>query len=97
MKSSIMDRLELYESQAVKFESEIRNGAKTNEDARMIMNILGVDYYLAALTSSHIGESVHVSNADKLAVFFGIVPTTKDSSSIRKRDHTSKKGSLEAR
>ncbi|MEM4090860.1 MAG: transposase [Thermoplasmatales archaeon] len=60
------------------------------------MSIPGADYYLAALISSYIEDVHRSSNADKLAVFFGIVPTTKDSSSIRRRGHTSKEGSAEA-
>ena len=95
--SSIMDRLELYEDQAVKFESEIKSRAKTNEDVRILMSIPGVDYYLAALISSYIGDVHRFPNADKLAVFFGIVPATKDSSSIKRRGHMSKDGSSEAR
>ena len=95
--SSIMDRLELYESQTVKFESEIKGRVKTNEDVRILMSILGVDYYLAALISSYVGDVQRFSNADKLAVFFGIVPATRDSSSIKRRGHMSKEGSAEAR
>ena len=95
--SSIMDRLELYESQAVKFESEIKRRVKTNEDVRILMSIPGVDYYLAALISSYVGDVQRFSNADKLAVFFGIVPATRDSSSIKRRGHMSKEGSAEAR
>ena len=92
-----MDRLELYESQAVMFESEIKRRVKSNEDVRILMSIPGVDYYLAALVSSYIGDVQRFSNADKLAVFFGIVPATKDSSSIKRRGHMSKEGSAEAR
>ncbi|MEM0136511.1 MAG: hypothetical protein QXU18_14995 [Thermoplasmatales archaeon] len=33
-----------------------------------------MSYYLAALTSPYIGDVRRFSNADKLAVFFGIVP-----------------------
>ncbi|MCL4448033.1 MAG: IS110 family transposase [Thermoplasmatales archaeon] len=95
--SSMMDRLDLYESQSVKFESEIRKRAKTNEDVRILMSIPGVDYYLAALISSYIGDVHKFPNADKLAVFFGVVHATKDSSSIKRRGPGSMEGSLEAR
>ncbi|MEM4090018.1 MAG: transposase [Thermoplasmatales archaeon] len=92
-----MDRLELYESQVAKLESEIRRGAKANDDVRILMSIPGMDYYPAAPISPYIGIVHRSSNADKLTVFFGIVPSKKDSSSIMRRDHMSKEGSAEAR
>ncbi len=95
--SSMMERLELYENQAIKFESEIKRRAKTNEDVRILVSIPGVDYYLASLLSSYIGDVHRFPNADKFAVFFGIVPATRDSSSIKRRGHISKEGAADAR
>lgn len=94
---SLMDRLELYERQSLKFGAEIKKRAQPNEDVRILMSIPGIDYYLASLISSYIGNIERFENADKLAVFFGIVPATRDSSSIKRRGHMSKEGAANAR
>ena len=94
---TMLDRLEFFEKQIIPLESEIRKTAKDSEDVRLLMSIPGIDYYLASLLSSYIGDVRRFENSDKLASFFGIVTSTKDSSSIKRRGHMSKEGARTAR
>ena len=61
------------------------------------MSIPGIDYYLASLLSSYMDDVERFENADKLASFFGVVPSNHDSSSIVRRGHMSKEGARTAR
>ncbi len=61
------------------------------------MTIPGIDYYLSSLLSSYIGDVHRFPNDSKLASFFGIVPSNRDSSSITRRGHMSKEGASTAR
>ena len=54
-------------------------------------------FYLASLLSSYIGDIKRFQSTDKLASFFGIVPSNRDSSSTIRRGHMSKEGSQTAR
>ena len=94
---TMIDRLEFYEKQIVPLDSEIRKAAKESEDIRLLMSIPGIDYYLASLLSSYIDGIGRFENSDKLASFFGVITSTKDSSSIKRRGHMSKEGSTTAR
>ena len=61
------------------------------------MSIPGIDYYLASLLSSYVGDVSRFETSDKLASFFGIITSTKDSSTIKRRGHMSKEGAQTAR
>ncbi|MGC8692726.1 MAG: transposase [Thermoplasmata archaeon] len=61
------------------------------------MTIKGVDYYLASLLSSYIGDITRFESKDRLASFFGVVPSNRDSSSVKRRGKMSKEGSSIAR
>ena len=61
------------------------------------MTITGVDYYLASLISSFIGDVERFPSDDHLASFFGIVPTSRDSADIKRRGKMTKDGSSIAR
>jgi len=94
---TMLDRLGFLEKQIVPIEAEIKKLAKDSEDARLLMSIPGIDYYPASLLSSYIGDIKRFESSDKLASFFGIVTSTKDSSSIKRRGHMSKEGAQTAR
>ena len=79
---TMIERLEFYEKQVSPLESEIRKIARDSEDIKILMTISGIDYYLASLVSFNIGNVGRFENADKLASFFGIITSTKDSSSL---------------
>ena len=94
---TMMDRLEFLEGQRDSLDMEIRKIARDNEDVKLLMTIPGIDYYLASLLSSYIGDVNRFPNADRLASFFGVIPETRDSSTIKRRGHVSKEGAATAR
>ena len=95
--SSMINRLSFYEQQAFTMEQEIRKNAKVSEDVKLLISIPGIDFYLASMLSSYIGDIKRFQSTDKLASFFGIVPSNRDSSSTIRRGHMSKEGSQTAR
>ena len=95
--TTMLDRLEFFEKQIIPLEMEIKKTAKESEDVKLLMSIPGIDYYLASLLSSYIGDVSRFETSDKLASFFGIITSTKDSSTIKRRGHMSKEGAQTAR
>ena len=93
----MMDKLEFYEKQCILLETGIKRAARGSEDVKLLMSIPGIDYYLASLLSSYIGDVHRFESNDKLAAFFGIIPSMKDSSTINRRGHMSKEGAQTAR
>ena len=94
---AILDRLAFYEQQAFLFEEEIRKNASFPDTVKILISIPGIDYYLASLLSSYIGDIKRFDSSDKLASFFGVVPAKRVSSSIKRRGHMSKEGASTAR
>ena len=76
---------------------KIRAIATESEDVRRLMTIKGVDFYLASLTSSYIGNVNRFSDDNHLASFLGIVPESRDSSNVKRRGRMSKEGPATAR
>ena len=77
---TMMERLEFLERQRDPLDMEIKKIARDNEDVKLlIMTIPGIDYYLASLLSSYIGDVNRFPNANKLASFFGVIPESRDS------------------
>ena len=95
--TTMIERLEFFEKQIIPLEREIKKTAKESEDVKLLMSIPGIDYYLASLLSSYIGDVSRFETSDKLASFFGIITSTKDSSTIKRRGHMSKEGAQTAR
>ena len=93
----MIDRLEFFEKQIIPLEREIKNNAKESEDVKLLLSIPGIDYYLASLLSSYICDVSRFETSDKLASFFGVITSTKDSSTINRRGHMSKEGARTAR
>ena len=94
---TMMERLEFLEGQRDPLDMEIKKIARDNEDVKLLMTIPGIDYYLASLLSSYIGDVNRFPNADKLASFFPVIQETGDSSTIKRRGHMSKEGAATAR
>jgi transposase len=93
---TMLGRLKFLEDQISPIEKSIKSRTKDSEDIRLLMTISGIDY-LASLQSSYIGDVKRFPNEAKLASFFGVVPSNKDSSSIVRRGHMSKEGAKTAR
>lgn len=51
------------------------------------MTIRGVDFYLASLISSFIGDVNRFPSDDHLASFLGIIPESRDSADVKRRRH----------
>ena len=95
--NSMMDRLEFLEEQFTPFEAAIRGRAKENEDVKIIMSVQGIDFYCASLLCSFIGDVNRFPTDGHLASAFGIVPTERDSSDVKRRGKMSKDGPAIAR
>ena len=85
--SAMSDRLAFFEKQIIPLAREIKKTAKNSDGTKILMQIPGIDYCLASLLSSYIGDIRRFESGDKLASFFGIIPTTGDSPTIRRRGH----------
>jgi transposase len=94
---TMMGRLEFMEGQCEPLEERIRKNARENKYARLIMSIPGVDYYLASLYASYIGDPRRFPTFDHVASYLGIIPVSKDSSNVRRRGRMSKDGPSIAR
>jgi transposase len=94
---TMMNRLEFLENQCIPLEDRVRENARLSDDVRLLMTIRGVDFYLASLISSFIGDVNRFPSDDHLASFFGIVPTSRDSANIKRRGKMTKDGSSTAR
>jgi len=94
---TMMDRLRFLEKQCTPLEDSVRENAKLSDDVKILMTITGVDYYLASLISSFIGDVERFPSDDHLASFFGIVPTSRDSADVKRRGKMTKDGSSIAR
>jgi len=94
---TMMDRLQFLEKQCAPLEESVRKNARVSDDVKILMTITGVDYYLASLISSFIGDVERFPSDDHLASFFGIVPTSRDSADVKRRGRMTKDGSSIAR
>jgi transposase len=95
--ATLMDRLEHAEGVSERFEARIKVRARDNEDVRILMSIPGVNFYLASLVCSYIGDVRRFPDADHLASYFGIVPAERNSSSMKRVGRMSKDGPNTAR
>ena len=81
---TMLDRLAFHEQQAFTIELEIRKNAKVSDTVKLLISIPGINYYLVSLLSSYIGDIKRFQSSDKLASFFGVVPSNRDSSTIKR-------------
>ena len=94
---TMMDRLKFLEKQCLPLEDRVKTQAALSDDVRLLMTITGVDFYLASLISSFVGDVNRFPSDDHLASFFGIVPTSRDSANVKRRGKMTKDGSSTAR
>ena len=90
-----MDRLEFFEKQCGPVEMRIRELSR--DDKYVKLTIPGIDYYLASLITSYIGDPYRSPDFDHLASFLGIIPATRESGKIRRVGRMSKDGPSRAR
>lgn len=94
---SMLDRLEFLEEQCLPFESGIKGRAKLSDDVKIMMSIQGIDFYVASLLSSYIGDINRFPSDNHLASALGIVPVERQSSDVKKRGRMSREGPSIAR
>ncbi len=97
MVNMMMDRLEFFEKQCEPLERRIMILHRENEYVRLLMTIPGIDYYLASLIVSYMGDPHRFPDFDHLASFLGIIPATRESGKIRRVGRMSKDGPSRAR
>lgn len=94
---TMIDRLEFMERQCEPLEERIRKNARENRYVKIIMSVPGIDYYLASLYASYIGDPHRFPSFDHVASFLGIIPESRDSANVRRRGKMSKDGPSTAR
>lgn len=94
---ALMRKLRFLEAECKAFEERIRQIAGESEDVKLLMSVQGVDFYLASLYSSYVGDAKRFPDDDHLNSFFGIIPVTKDTGGKQRRGKMSKEGPSIAR
>lgn len=94
---TMLDRLTFMEGQCAPLEERIRRNARENPYVKRLMSVPGVDYYLASLYASYIGDPHRFPSFDHVASFLGIIPESRDSANVRRRGKMSKDGPSVAR
>jgi transposase len=94
---TMLDRLTFMEGQCAPLEERIRRNARENPHVKRLMSVPGVDYYLASLYASYIGDPHRFPSFDHVASFLGIIPESRDSANVRRRGKMSKDGPSVAR
>ncbi len=94
---AMMKKLAFFEMECSPFEERMRQVAKESDDVKLLMSIPGVDFYLASLYSSYVGDAKRFPDDDHLNSFFGIIPVTKDTGGKKRRGKMSKEGPSTAR
>ena len=89
---TMIDRLEFMEEQCEPLEQRIKQNARDNKYVKILMSVPGIDYYLASLYASYIGDPHRFPSFDHVASFLGIIPESKDSANVRRRGKMSKDG-----
>ena len=92
-----MDRLEFFQKQCGPVEMRIRELCMEDEYVKLLMTVPGIDYYLASLIASYIGDPHRFPDFDHLASFLGIIHVTRESGKIRRVGRMSKDGPSRAR
>lgn len=87
---TMMERLGFLENQCIPLESEIRRIARESDDVKLLMTIPGIDFYLASLLSSYIGDINRFPSEAHLASFLGLIPISRDSADTKRRGRMSK-------
>lgn len=94
---TMMSKLRFLEGQCPPLEERIRRLARESDDVKLLMSIQGVDFYLASLYSSYVGDAKRFPDDDHLNSFFGIIPVSKDTGGKQRRGKMSKEGPSIAR
>jgi transposase len=78
-------------------EARIAKESVESEDVKLLMGIPGVDYYIALLFTSEIGDYSRFSNANKLISWLGLAPRVRQSGDTSYNGRITKEGSPRVR
>jgi transposase len=76
---------------------QIAKDAVSEEKAKLLMTMPGVDYYAAMILLSEIGDVHRFSSDEKLVSWVGLAPQTHQSGETQWTGHITRKGSKRAR
>jgi transposase len=76
---------------------QIAKDAATEDQAKLLMSMPGVDYYAAMILLSEIGDVKRFASPEKLASWVGLAPQVHQSGETQWTGHITKKGSKRAR
>ena len=85
--------LESLNQQTERVDEEIHNKACEDEDARLLLNMTGIDVYSALLIRSEIGSIDRFPNHKKLISWAGLAPSLHQSDNVKYHGSITKQGS----
>ena len=89
--------LETLSEQAQSMDIQIAKDAVTEDQAKLLMTMPGVDYYAAMILLSEIGDVKRFASPEKLASWVGLAPQVHQSGETHWTGHITRKGSKRAR
>ena len=94
---SSLQVLDTLSEQAQSMDIQIAKDAVTEDQAKVLMTMPGVDYYAAMILLSEIGDVKRFASPEKLASWVGLAPQVHQSGETQWTGHITKKGSKRAR
>jgi transposase len=89
--------LDTLSEQAQNMDIQIAKDAATEDQAKLLMTMPGVDYYAAMILLSEIGDVKRFASPEKLASWVGLAPQVHQSGETHWTGHITRKGSKRAR
>ncbi len=87
-----LDVMEILNEKIREISLKIKEIAKENEDAKLLMTIPGINYYSAMLILAEIGDVKRFPDSHKLCAYAGLVPSTYQSGNKTYHGHITKQG-----
>jgi transposase len=94
---SSLQVVETLNEQTRSMDIQIAKDATSEEKAKLLMTMLGVDYYAAMVLLSEIGDVHRFSSDEKLVSWVGLAPQVHQSGKTNWTGHITRKGSKRAR
>lgn len=89
----LLEQWKLWDGQLIQLDTYIKRRAERNQDARLLMTIIGMSYYMGLAIASRIGGVGRFPSARSLANFFGLTPGSRSSGEKECLGSISKQGS----
>jgi transposase len=89
----LLEQWELWDRQLEQLDTRIEQRAEGNPDARLLMTIIGMRYYMALAIVSRIGDISRFPCPRSLANFFGLTPGSRNTGDTERLGSITKQGS----